>query len=247
MLAGANSPRVKDRALFVVSQSGSPRARALIVSIAKGGGNPDLQLRAIRYIGVMGGAENRQILADVYRSSTDAAVKRSILRSFGVAGDRERLFALAKSETDAVLRGDAVRQLGVMRALSELTDLYRSETSVDVKKSILQSMFVAGDVTRVIELAKAEKEPELRRTAIRNLGLMNRPETTNTLIEIYGADASAEIRRAVINALFVQGNASALVTLARAEGDPELKRDIVSKLSNMKAKEATDYLLELLK
>jgi HEAT repeat protein len=247
MLSGANSPRVKDRALFVVSQSRSPRARDLIVSVAKGSGNPDLQLRAIRYIGLMGGGDNRQILADIYAASTDTAVKRNILRSFMTANDRERLFALAKNEADATLRGEAVRQLGVLGALSELSELYRTETSTDVKRSILQSMHVAGDGARLSELAKGEKDPELRRTAIRNLGLMNTPGTTETLIAIYGSDPSADVRRAVINALFLQGNAAALITLARGEQNPGLKRDIVSKLSNMKSKAATDYLVELLK
>ena len=51
MLSGANSPKVKDRALFVLSQSRSTRARDIIAGVAKGNGNPDLQLRAIRYIG----------------------------------------------------------------------------------------------------------------------------------------------------------------------------------------------------
>ena len=97
MLTGTNSPKVKDRALFVLSQSHSARAREIIAGVAKGNANPDLQLRAIRYIGIMGGADNRQILADVYKSSNDPAVKRSILRSFMTAGDRERLFAAAKT------------------------------------------------------------------------------------------------------------------------------------------------------
>jgi hypothetical protein len=44
-----------------------------------------------------------------------------------------------------------------------------------------------------------------------------------------------------------RGLRRALVTLARAEKNPEMKKDIVSKLANMKSKEATDYLLELLK
>ena len=68
MLTGTNSPKVKDRALFVLSQSHSARAREIIAGVAKGNANPDLQLRAIRYIGIMGGQENRQILADVYKS-----------------------------------------------------------------------------------------------------------------------------------------------------------------------------------
>jgi HEAT repeat protein len=247
MLASANSPKVKDRALFVLSQSQSPRARAVILGVAKGSGNPDLQLRAIRYLGVMGGAENRQALGEVYRSSNDAAVKRAIIRSFMVAGDREHLFALAKSESDAKLRGDAVRQLGVMGGSSELEQLYQAETSVDVKKSILQAMFIGGDAARLIALAKAEKEPELRRTAIHNLGLMKSQETAQALTSIYASDAAPEVRKAVINALFLQGNAAALVSIARNEKDAQMKKEIVAKLSIMDSKEAVAYLMELLK
>jgi hypothetical protein len=50
----------------------------------------------------------------------------------------------------------------------------------------------------------------------------------------------------VINALFIANDAKGLVTLARKETDPTLKKSIVGRLSIMKSKDATDYLLELL-
>ena len=247
MLTAANSPKVKDRALFVLSQSHSARAREIIAGVAKGNANPDLQLKAIRYLGMMGGADNRQILTDVYRGANDPAVKRSVLRSYMTSGDRERLFGLAKGETDQSLRAEAVRQLGVMNARAELAQLYQSETSVEVKKQILQAMFVGGDADRLIELAKGEKDPELRKTAIRNLGMMKRAGTGEALVSIYNSDQSPDVKHAVVNALFIQNNATSLVAIARAEKNVDLKKDIVSKLSNMKSKEATDYLMELLK
>jgi HEAT repeat protein len=247
MLSGTNSPKVKDRALFVLSQSNSARAREIIGTVAKGGSNPDLQLRAIHYLGIMGGNDNRQILADVYRTSNDSAVKRSIIRSFMVSGDRTRLLGLAKGETAPELRGEAVQQLGVMGAHAELAELYSTETSVDVKKRILQAMFVGGNADKLIELAKTEKDPSLRRTAVRNLGLMGSSKTAEAIKSIYQSDATAEIRKEAINALFLQNNAKTLVELARAEKDPQMKKEIVSKLSIMHSKDATDYLLELLK
>jgi hypothetical protein len=248
MLAGTSSPKVKDRALFVLSQANTAKSREIIANIAKGGGNPDLQLRAIRYLGIMGAEQNRQIMADVYRASSDPAVKRAVIRSFMVAGDKTRLLTLAKTETDAGLRGEAVQQLGVMGAHAELAELYQSESSVDVKKRILQAMFVGGNADKLIDLAKNEKDPQLRRTAVRNLGLMSASKTGDALKAIYQSDAAPEIRKEVINALFIQSNGHALVELARAEKDPQMKKELVSKMSVMgKNKEVTDYLLELLK
>jgi tetratricopeptide (TPR) repeat protein len=247
MLNGPNSIKVKDRALFVLSQSRTARAQLIIVHVAKGDANPDLQLKAIRYIGMMNSVENRQVLLDVYKSSPDPAVKRAILRGFMVSGDRDRLFALAKSETDASLRVEAIRQLGVMHASNELAQLYQSEATADVKKQIIQSMFVGGDADKLIELAKTEKDPELRKTAIRSLGTMKRAGTGDALTSIYASDAAPDVKKTVVNALFIQNNATALVALARTEKNPEMRKEIVSKLSMMKSKEATDYLMELLK
>jgi tetratricopeptide (TPR) repeat protein len=249
MLNGTNSPKVKDRALFVLSQSNSARGREIMANVAKGGSNPDLQLRAIHYLGIMGGNDNRQILADVYRASADPAVKRSIIRSFMVSGDRTRLLGLAKTETDASLRGEAVQQLGVMGAHAELAELYASETSVDVKKRIIQAMFVGGSADKLIDLAKNEKDMSLRRTAVRNLGLMGSSKTADAIKAIYLApDSTPEIRKEAINALFLQNNGRVMVDIARAEKDPAMKKELVSKMSIMHgSKEVTDYLLELLK
>jgi hypothetical protein len=44
----------------------------------------------------------------------------------------------------------------------------------------------------------------------------------------------------------VQGNATALIDLARKETDLNLKKLIVNQLSVMHSKEASDYLMELL-
>jgi hypothetical protein len=238
---------VKENALFVLSQSRSARARDIISSVAKGSGNPDLQLRAVRYLGAIGGPENRQILEEVYRSTNDIAVKRAVIRSFVPSGDRERLMSIAKSESSPELRGEAIQQLGAMRATAELSEMYAGESSPEVRRRIIQSLMVSGATDKLGELARTEKDPELRRTAIRNLGVMSAAKTGDLLRTLYGPESSIEVKKEVVNALFIQRNASTLVELARQEKNAELKREIVSKLSNMRDKVATDYLLELLK
>ena len=247
ILAGPSTVRVKENALFVLSQSRSARARDIIAGAAKGSLNPDLQLRAIRYLGAIGGPENRQVLDDAYRATTDVAVKRAIIRSFGAAGDRQRLLGLAKSEKEPELRGEAVRSLGAMNATAELDELYQSETSAEVKNQIIRGMMASGNIGSLTKLATSEKDPGLRRIAIRNLGAMGSAKTSETLRSIYAADSNTEVRMEVIDALMIQQNATVLVALARAEKDAALKRRIVERLSTMKSKEATDYMLELLK
>ena len=67
------------------------------------------------------------------------------------------------------------------------------------------------------------------------------------MVSLYNSDTRPEVRKAVLEALFIQGNARTLVSLARAEKDPEMKRRIIEKLSVMGSKDATDYLMEFLK
>jgi HEAT repeat protein len=247
ILQGTQSARLKERALFVLAQSNSPRARQAIAAIAKGGGNPDLQRRAIQYLGTNGTRENRELLAEIYAASSDVDVKRRILRAFMVAGDRARVLAAATTESAPELRGEAVRQLGVMGAHDELWQLYQKESSVDVKKQILQAMFVGGNATRLIELANNEQNPELRRTAIRNLGIMGSRQTGDALVGLYAKEKDPEIRKAVIQGLFTQGNADQLVAIARKETDPVMRKEIVQRLSTMNgSKVAMAYLLEIL-
>ena len=67
------------------------------------------------------------------------------------------------------------------------------------------------------------------------------------LARLYARESSPEVKKRIIQGLFVGRDATRLVELAKAEKDMELKKDIVQKLSMMKSKEATDYLVELLK
>jgi len=246
VLEGTASPKVKQRALFVLAQSGSPRAREILRNYAKGSSTPELQIQAIKYLGVHGGPENRVVLAEVYAATADVDVKRRILRAFMVSGDKDRLLKAAQGEQNPQLRAEAVSQLGNMEAHTELWQLYQKESSVDVKRRILRSMFTGGSSDRLIELARTEQNPDLRKEAIRSLGLMRTTRTGEALVQLYGSDSNIEIRKAIINALFLQENATALVALARKEQDSTLKKELVSRLSNMQSKVATDYMIELL-
>jgi HEAT repeat protein len=191
VLRGNNTPKLKDRALFVLSQSRSPKAQQLLTDAAKGSFNPDLQIRALRYIATSGGNANRATLYSIYNSSNDVAVKKSIIGYF-----------------------------------------------------IMSKFTGAGDP--LLNIAKTDKNPELRRDAIRKLGMAGTGDSGDLLVSMYGTETDSGVKHEVVNALFIQNNAKALVELAKKETRPEFRKSIVEKLSIMHSKEATQYMMELL-
>jgi len=245
--SNTNTIKIKDRALFVIAQSGSPQAIQILSRTAKENSKPEIRYAAVKYLGIFGSDDARKVLIETYNTSTDLDMKKKILRSFQIAGDKTRLLQIARTEQNPDLRADAVRQLGVMGARTELAEMYNTETSTAIRKSIIQAMFIGGNADKLGEIARNEKDPELRRAAIRNLGLIGGDRSAAFLKTIYETDPDRNVKHEVINSFFIQGNSHTLVELARKEKDPELKKEIVSKLSIMGTKEAADYLMEFLK
>lgn len=241
-----NSPKLKERALFVLAQSRSAKSREVLTQFAKGGSNPDIQMKAVEYLGVFGSPESRAVLSDIYKSTNDPAIKRAILRSYMMSQDREHLLAAAKGEPDLDLRAEAIRLLGAAHGQTELAELYRSESAPEMKADILQGLFVGGDTQKLIEIARTEKDPKLRGTAIHLLGVSRRDTTAQALTSLYTSESDKAVKSQIIQALFLQGSAKPLIEIARKETDRDLKTQIVKYLSMMHSKDATDFMMELL-
>jgi HEAT repeat protein len=183
-------------------------------------------------------------MAEVYQSSTSVEVKREILRGYMISGDKETLAQLAKAEKTPELRTEAIRQLGLMGDMNTLRQMYASETDAAVKQTIIQSLFIGGGSDMLVEIAKSEKDPKLQQAAIRQMGLMG-GKTADALAGFY-ASGDEGVKKAVIQGLFIQGNAKKLIELARQESNPALKKQIVQQLSVMGSKDATEYMMEIL-
>jgi len=246
MLSGASSEQVKDRALFVLAQSGAPEARTTLLRMARNDADPALQAKAVHYLGLFGGADSKQALVDLYAGSKNLETRRAVVRALMLSGDRARLAEIARTETSPELRREAIAQLGVVGARAELAEIYKQDSTADGKRAVIKALFVSGAIDQMTALATSEPDPAVRTEAIQCLGLMG-TKTAPTLKTLYAGARSPDVKRAVVHALFVQGNAAALVEIARQETDPALKRDAVRMLSLMQSKEATDYMLELLK
>jgi HEAT repeat protein len=187
VLGGNSSIKVKENALFVLSQSRSPRARAIITSAARGSVNPDLQLRAVRYLGAVGGPETRQVLDDIYRSTSDTAIKRQIMQSMAANGHMDVITTMARTEKDPSLRRSAIRTLGGLsasRSGATLRSLYGSETDANLKREIISALSRQDNAAALVEIARAEKDPAMRRLVVQRLSTMKSQEATEYLMEL---------------------------------------------------------------
>ena len=86
ILNSDKSEKLKSRALFVLAQDQSPQAQALLGKVASGESNPALRPRkAIEMLAVGRGKQTAETLANIYRQSTNAEVKNTILHSYLVS------------------------------------------------------------------------------------------------------------------------------------------------------------------
>jgi HEAT repeat protein len=245
-IQGNNSPKLKDKALFLLSQSGSEKAQQILTTLAKSNTQPELQKRAIRYMSMTGNTRNRAVLKEIYNSSTDMAVKKSVFQAWLMGGDKDDVLAVARTEKNPELRREAIRYLGMLGGQAELRQLYKEATDPDAKDNLLQAMGMAGDVKGLIEAASSEKDPKVRSRAIRNLGLFGGNEASSTLVTIYNSNSDFETKKEVANALFLHGAGKELVALARKETNPQMKRELIQKMSLMNSPEISDYMMEIL-
>lgn len=246
---GANSLQLKSRALFVLAQSSQPRAKEILMNIAKGGGNPDLQTRAISYLANRGKERVTSAeLKEIYDATNDPEIKRAVINAWGTIGDHNNLSAVVSGSADMALRTSALNRMTDPAAADTLWSLYQKEQNRDLRLNMLSRLGSMGATDRLMDVVRSEKDAEIRRRAIRSLGNMRVDKSGTLLSELYGRETDAETKKAIISALSSQQNGEALVSIARKESDMAIKRDIVQRLSGMtRNKAAMDYMAEILK
>jgi HEAT repeat protein len=251
VLNASNTLGIKRRALFVLALSNDPRAHQILLRYAKGAGNPELQVEAIRHLVSRRDSQTTAgELREIYQSTDDAAIRRAVIDAYRSAGDKTALLAIAKSKAEAGdVRRFAIASFANLGEPSELLPLYQEETDPELRMQIVNVLASRHAVDALSEIARTEKDPAVRVRALRGLGNQPVEQTGELLVSLYGANEDAAARRAIIGALRSQNNAEGLVSIARKESSLELKREIVSALSGMapKNKAAADYLMEVIK
>lgn len=185
-------------------------------------------------------------MSEIYGSVPDINIKRAVLRGYRMSRDSEHLLAAARSESHPELRREAIDLLGSMQAPNEMAQIYAAESAFERKDRIPKPMSRGQNAAKIPEIARTDKDRRLRFTAVRSLGGMKKEASADDLAALYATEPETSVRNGILDALFSQGAAKQIVEVARQKSDPELKRRAVQRLSNMKSKEAADFLVELL-
>jgi hypothetical protein len=245
VIQGNYSSKLKDKALFVLSQSGSEKAQQILMGLAKANNQPDLQKRAIRYMG-MNGSRNRAALKEIYNSTTDVSVKKTVFQAWLMCSCKDDVASLARTEKNPELRREAIRYLGMMGGRAELLDFYKNSPDAETREAAVGAMLLCGCAHELAEIVQTEKDPNVLDKAINTLGLVGGQESLTALTGLYNSQASVPTKKKVVNALFLHGAGKEMVALARKETNPELKRELIQKMSLMNSPEITEYMMEIL-
>lgn len=245
-LSSKNSSRLKEQALFVLAQSDSQEARQTLIQVARGQSNPELQRKAIEFLATQKSSQNVEALDEIYRTSNSHEVRTAVLDAYVICNCRKQLLAAAQKEHDPELRHDAIQRLGAAGGQEELRQLYKSAASVDDKEVIIQGFIAADDMQGLSEVVKTATEARVKSAAVRALGAVGGQQSKTLLLQMYSTEKDPEIKRSVIEGLFIQDDAHDLIELARKESDPGTRRYLVQQLSVMDDRQAKDYMLEIL-
>ena len=107
-----------------------------------------------------------------------------------------------------------------------------------VKRQVVVSLGERADASSLFRIAQSENDDRLRDTAIITLGKVGGREQLRVLL----ARASKETRLAVIRGLFLARDDDGLIHVAEQEKDPELRREVLSRLKLIGTPKAKEYL-----
>ena len=248
VLAGDYSNKVKERALFVLTQVDPTAADAAFMQILQGNAPSRLKEEAIRSIAVGGSRVSQDRLLEIYRTSPDPKLRRSVIEAWMISGRGDLVRDAAKSEKDPDVRRRAIETLGVMGDVEAIRALLPTLTDERSQRAAMQAFGIAGAAEALGEVAKNPTFPlEMRVKAVESLGMVGKGKAGPLVMEFYSPDQPKKLRKAAIQALMMHGDAKRLTEIYRRETDPDMKKDVLQAIAVTDSDGMLDLIDEVLK
>lgn len=202
-------------ALNSLMQSDPNRALPILQKLLAGNNSEKVKERALFVLTQTSSPEGRKILSDMARNSSNPELQMKAIRYMGLMGNRD--------------------------ARSELASVYGASSDVRLKREILRSFMQSGSRDFLLNAAKTEQNPELRRDAIRQLALTGGQDE---LWQLYQS-ATLEDKKTILQSMFLGGNSTRVVEIAKAEKDPGLRVAAIKSLGLMGGNGRGDVLVSI--
>jgi len=236
VLAGNHSTEVKEAAMFILSQIDLPEAHTTLIEFATETSG-ELQIEAIRMIGINGADDALSDLKGIYESG-DSEAREAVLEAFMIAGDKQAVFEIA-----AISEGDdyeaAVEMLAVMDATEELRQL---RSTKGASEALIEACAISGDFECLRELALDDSDIDLQTEAIEAMGIVGGDRVNTTLVEIYGNANNDDIREAALDGMLISGNDSGVLEIYRSSTDSAEKMELLEYLVMMGSDDVWDII-----
>lgn len=85
-----------------------------MIELAKTEQNPDLRREAVRNLGLMGSKATADALVEIYGSTKDVTLKKTVIQGLGNSDNAAALVALARKEEDPAMKREIVQRLSHM-------------------------------------------------------------------------------------------------------------------------------------
>jgi hypothetical protein len=212
-------PGARQKALYFLTKETSKEAKDIVLQVAHGAANPDLQDYAISQLS----RSDPQAVSDLYSSVGDN-VKSLILPALSSNRESVRLMRIAASEKSDDLRFQALGYLVEVGTDAQVKQALQFENAADVKTLVETKLnnvhkWVADQLTTL----KTAKDPRERRVAAVGLTRGGEPSTDRALVEAYASEKDPEVKGAIIFALAERKNFSALDGIEKNETNAALK------------------------
>jgi tetratricopeptide (TPR) repeat protein len=249
LLTGSASPKLKERGLFVLAQSASPRAKTLLAEVAKGKANPDLQLKALDYLGAFGGGPDVPLLVDVYRTTPDIDVKKRVIRSLGSTGRRGGVFMFNSGEYPIVYgqafdqaRAAIERSRADIELQKTLTEAERARVQAELDRKLAE----LGDRTGPTKIAPSTgSAPSAAQTEREKAREAKAKEAGDALWQLYQGEPSAELKREILRNMRSATQTDRLMQIAKSESNADLRSAAIQGLMLDRSPKTAETVLSL--
>ena len=216
---GIELPGVRQKALYSLSRESSPEAHKVVLEVAHGAANPDLQLYAISQLG----KTDPQAVFDLYKA-VDPNAKSFVLAVLSSSRESARLMKIAAGETSDDLRLQALSSLVEVGTEAQLRQSLQFENAADIKAMIETRLTNLHKwVAEQLVALRTAQDPRERRMGAIGLTRGGEQSTDRALEAAYSTEKDVEVKGAIVFALAERKDYPALRTMAKSEADPGLK------------------------